>query len=106
MASQQVYIASDPANAQIVKDYLGSYGIHAQMRGYYLWGGMGELPANVYPTLWVADDAQVARARRLVARLEAGATADRPPWQCDQCGESLAGQFDACWRCGAQRDDD
>lgn len=103
MATHKIYIASDPVNAEIVKDYLGAHGIFAEVRGHYLWGGMGELPANAYPTLWVADSADVAPARQLIERFEAGSTATRGAWHCPQCAEQLPGQFEACWRCGARR---
>lgn len=97
--AQKVYTAADPVNAEIVKDYLGAHGIAAHVRGRFLWGGMGELPADVYPTVWIADQDRYTEARALIARFEAGATSERPAWRCPQCGERLPGQFDACWRC-------
>lgn len=102
MSPRKVYIASDPVNAEIVKDHLGSHGIAAQVRGRFLWGGMGELPADVYPTVWVDHGEDYDAARRLIAAFEAGET-DGEPWRCPRCREDLPGQFDACWRCGATR---
>ena len=49
----QVYLAPDPINAEIVKDLLVDHGHEAYVRRAYLWGGVGELPANVYPSVWV-----------------------------------------------------
>lgn len=103
MSQHQIYTASDPANAHIVRDYLAGHGIEAHIRGQFLWGGMGELPANAYPTLWVTDPDQVDPARALIRRFEADDTATRQAWRCGGCGEQLAGQFDACWRCGRNR---
>lgn len=40
---------------------------------------------------------EVAHARNLL--LSAGGE----PWTCAACGERLEGQFDSCWRCGAER---
>ena len=103
MRPRKVYTASDPVNAEIVKDYLGSFGIGAEVRDHYLWGGMGDLPANVYPTVWILRDEDYATARRHIAEFEAGHTRNGPDWRCPGCGERLAGQFTACWRCGAER---
>lgn len=105
MQALQVYLAADPVNAEIAKDYLGSYGIAAHVRSQYLWGGMGQLPADVYPSVWVEDGHDYARACDLIRRFESGAV-DGRPWDCPNCGERLAGPFDACWNCGTLRPDD
>lgn len=102
MNASKVYLAADPVNAEIFKDYLESYGIHAHVREYYLWGGMGDLPANIYPGVWVDDERDHDRARELVTLFEGGGE-NAPAWQCPSCRERLAGQFDACWRCGTTR---
>lgn len=98
MKALQVHLASDPANAEIAKDYLGSYGIAAHVRSQYLWGGM--LPANVSPSVWVDDGEDYERAFALIRDFESGATGGSRPWDCPQCGERLASQFDTCWNCG------
>jgi len=98
----QVYLASDPVNAEIAKDFLGSFGIVAHVRSQYLWGGMGQLPVDVYPSVWVDDGADYDRACELIQRFETGAIGGRP-WDCPQCGERLGGPFDECWRCGTPR---
>lgn len=105
MTAAQVYLAPDPVNAEIAKDYLGSYGISAHVRGQYLWGGIGQLPPDVYPTVWVDDDDDFERARDLIHNFESDAIRGRP-WECPECGERLAGPFDTCWNCGTQRPDD
>ncbi len=76
-----VYEASDPVNAEIVKDYL---------------------PANAYPQICVTRDADAPRARELVTQWERGED-PRPAWTCAGCGEQLAGAFSDCWRCGAEK---
>ncbi len=105
MAASKVYTASDPVNAEIVKDYLGSHGIDAEVRDHYLWGGIGDLPANVYPSVWIHQAEEHTTARRLIADFEAGNTRTGPDWRCPGCGETLAGQFTSCWRCGDVRRD-
>ena len=63
-------------------------------------GGIaGEIPPDqALPEVWIADDAQLAAARRLLAELQ------HPPhrrWTCGACGEAIDGPFEQCWRCGA-----
>jgi hypothetical protein len=102
---REVYLAADPVNAEIVKDYLQGHGIGAIVRGAHLWSGQGELPANAYPGVWVLDDADAARAGRLLAEFENGRSR-QPSWRCPNCDERLAGQFTACWQCGHERPED
>ncbi|ERJ18580.1 Zinc-finger-like domain-containing protein [Salinisphaera shabanensis E1L3A] len=99
MSAREVYLAADPVNAEIAKDVLVNHGIGAHVRNQYLWGGMGDLPANVYPSVWVdeADDYDAARA--LIRDFERGALNDGRPWQCSACGEYLDAQFQQCWNC-------
>jgi len=104
LETRKVYSASDPVNAEIVKDYLRAHGIAARVQEQYLWGGMGQLPADVYPSIWLDDPADYARARELVQEFESGG-ARRPDWRCPRCREHLPGQFEICWQCGAARRD-
>lgn len=99
---REVYQASDPVNAEIVKDYLQGYGIESHVRGATLWGGRGELPADCYPSVWVSQPADFERARLLILQFEAGHTR-ATAWQCANCGERLSGLFTACWNCGGER---
>lgn len=62
--------------------------------------------AEFYPKLWVADDADFARAavvletfRKLPSRKLAGS------WTCPNCGEQLEEQFTSCWSCGTARNE-
>lgn len=103
MPERQVYSAPDPVNAEIVKDYLQGHGIPAEVHGYYLWGGIGQLPPDVYPTVWVRRIRDRQQARDLIRQFEAGTTARGQPWHCPRCDEQLEPQFDTCWRCGANR---
>ncbi|MBR9813670.1 DUF2007 domain-containing protein [bacterium] len=97
-----VYSAADPVNAEILKDYLESYGIDIFVDGAHGWGGRGELAADAYPRLFVKKDIDEARAKTLIAQWEAGDD-PRPDWTCAACGERLAGSFTDCWQCGAER---
>ena len=63
---QPVYEASDILEAHIVKGFLAQWGVEAHISGYYLQGGIGELPVSGLVRLWVADEA-VETARRALA---------------------------------------
>ena len=43
-------------------------------------------------------DAQ--QAREVLKAARARPPASLPPWTCASCGQRVAGQWDACWRCG------
>ncbi|WP_028008392.1 putative signal transducing protein [Solimonas flava] len=96
-----VYAAADPLEAEILRGYLAEHGIAAEVFGAGLWGARGELPADAWPRLVIADGAQVEAARELLRRYEhrrhAAAT-----WVC-VCGERAPVHFEICWACGAER---
>lgn len=102
---RQVYLAADPIQAEIIKDYLAGHGIEAVVQGAMLWGGRGDLPLDAYPSIWVVRDAQAERARRLVMDWERR-DPDADEWHCPRCGEPLPGEFTLCWRCAGQAETD
>jgi hypothetical protein len=105
VSAREVYLAADPVNAEIVKDLLVDKGITAHVRNQYLWGGMGQLPPDVYPEVWIEDPADFERARRIVADFEAGPVESGRTWICPGCGEAVDDQFNACWYCQHPRPD-
>ena len=64
---QPVYQAQDVLEASIVKGLLEQYGIEVYISGFYLQGGVGELPASGNTALWV-DDRQVSEAEEIIER--------------------------------------
>jgi hypothetical protein len=103
---QKLYQASDRIEAQLVSDLLASRHIDNRILGNYLSGAIGELPADLYPTVWVIDDADLPLARELLTRFIADnrERGDASSWVCRDCGELIDGSFDLCWRCGGGRD--
>jgi hypothetical protein len=95
----QLYLAADPIEAEIVKDYLASYGIGVRIFGSSLWGGRGDLPVDPYPRLVLEDARDERRARELLREYE---RRGRSPsiWRCS-CGEPSPLHFELCWSCGA-----
>ena len=90
--------APNLAIATLWADALREDGLAVSVQRQFLAGAAGELPPDqCLPELWVDDDAQLPRARRLLAALQ-----HRPQrqWYC-VCGEFVEGGFEQCWRCGA-----
>jgi hypothetical protein len=100
-----VFTAQMLAMATIMKNVLEANGIECVLRNQLIGAGMGELPPiECWPEVWVVDDADVERARQLIA-----AEADEPspsegePWRCSRCGEQVDAVFAQCWNCSAER---
>ncbi len=53
---QPIYTAKDILEAHILKGYLEQRGISVYVSGFYLQGGIGELPVSGTVQLWVADE--------------------------------------------------
>ena len=80
-------------------------GFGVLLKNAFLGGGAGELPpTDVWPELWVLDDADYDRAMARVQELLAEQTEPAPDWTCPRCGEVIEGQFAQCWNCGAARE--
>jgi len=86
------------AIATLWADVLRSEGVGASVQREFLCAVAGQLPPDqCLPEIWIDDDAQLERARRLLHALQ------HPPqrqWHC-VCGEFVEGGFERCWQCGA-----
>ncbi|MDH1469804.1 DUF2007 domain-containing protein [Shewanella sp. GD03713] len=81
------------------KGLLEACGIHVELRGEALLGGVGELPAGLHNVeLWVRES-QLAKAQAQLSALDVVS----PQWQCVQCHEMNEGNFELCWHCSAER---
>ncbi len=86
-----------------LKNLLAAEGIRCEIRNELLSRLAGEIPfTECAPQLWLADERELERAARIVRDFRR-APAAMPAWKCPNCGESLEGQFSACWRCGTER---
>ncbi|MGQ0528515.1 MAG: putative signal transducing protein [Panacagrimonas sp.] len=92
-----IYIAADPIEAEIVRGLLAAERIECDILGSLLWSGRGEIAADPYPRLVLRDARDEAQARELLREYREGSL--RPAWICG-CGESVPGNFAACWACG------
>jgi len=107
---QRLYQAKDRIEAQFLRDFLDADRIPAIVLGDYLSGAAGDLPADIYPTVWVIEEEDLPRAQASLARFLAGpdrnhAGGARTTWACPGCGESVEPGFDLCWNCGQGRED-
>lgn len=101
---KRLHVARHAPEAHVLRGFLASHGICAEVRGDLLTSGWGELPLDVC-SVWTGDEDH-ARAAELVREFFSGACARRhsgDAWTCPGCGEALEGQFTQCWRCGAAR---
>ncbi len=88
----------------MLTDYLREQGIESVLFGDALSGAAGELPANIFPVLWLVKDEQYQRARRLISEFMAPVReSTEQPWCCPACGESVDPGFDLCWNCATPR---
>ena len=100
-----LYNARHATEAHLIRGYLESQGVEAIVRGEFLAGGVGELPADLCK-VWVVDDLEFARADELLRQFVQGEAASKHAherWRCEPCNEAIEGQFTACWRCGSVR---
>ncbi|PSQ91859.1 MAG: hypothetical protein BRD57_03735 [Proteobacteria bacterium SW_6_67_9] len=96
---RRVYTGDNVFDAQLVSDRLNENGVTATIHGVMLIGGVGELPADTRPSVWIADDADYERARRLIEAFERD-TAGGADWMCPHCDEHNGAAFEGCWACG------
>jgi len=89
--------APNIAIATLWVDLLRQAGFDASLQRYFLGAAAGELPPDqCLPEVWIADRAQEAGARELLAQIQ---SAPQRRWAC-ACGEIVEGGFESCWNCG------
>ena len=102
---RKLYEAADRVEAQMLRDYLEEQGIQSVLLGDTLSGAAGELPANIFPALWLVKDEQYQRARWLIEEfLQPEPQQQGLSWCCPVCGERVDPGFDLCWNCATPRD--
>ncbi len=105
MKKLHTFSLADRAEAGLLKELLEREGIACLIRNEQLFAALGEIPfLECFPELWVVDNEVWPRARLLLdswLKSEEGGL----PWNCPACGETLEGQFGACWNCGTQRNE-
>lgn len=108
IAVRKVHTASTVVEAAHLRSVLEAAGIACFVRNEGLVSAIGELPfVECWPEVWVVHNRDVLEARGLIdSVIRAPALPPGADWICRECGERVEGQFDACWRCSAERDGD
>jgi hypothetical protein len=103
---RKVHSALDPLAVANLRNLLLREGIETEVRTPFLAAASGDLPfTECWSQLWVVNDEDNDRAVELIrAALARRAGAGRP-WKCPGCGETVDGQFEACWQCETARPD-
>lgn len=97
---QRLYAAANLPEAYIVLELLRAAGIEARVFNENAQGGLGEIPfTHAYPELWVLDEADLVRARQVIAEYERSSVGRDVV--CAACGEQNPDSFQICWHCGA-----
>ena len=97
---KRVFSSFNAVLAHHTRNLLEAEGIETEVRNQMLSSAMGELPpAECQAEVWVANDADEARALEALHR----PAPVGPDWTCEDCGERSAPQFTQCWKCGALR---
>ncbi len=99
----RLYLAADRIEAQRLLDLLRYQRIPAVILGDYLSGAVGELPATLFPSVWLLEDGDRHPAERVLAAFLAPPEVSDDPWTCPACGEAVEGCFEVCWNCGTGR---
>jgi hypothetical protein len=94
----------DRPYALLLRERLSGEGIACLLRNDELSTALGEIPfVECFPELWVVDDEVWPRARLLLEKWQEEGVDVGPDWTCANCGERIEGQFQSCWKCGAER---
>lgn len=96
----QVFQGMNPTEPYLLKDWLRSNGVGAEVRGFDLMSALGEVPATFggYPSVWVPPHA-VQQASTLIDQFFQ-ADSEATQWTCHACNENNPGGFGSCWNCG------
>jgi hypothetical protein len=105
MALVRIYEGREAMDAHHVRVILETHGIAATVIGESLRMARAQIPPtlNTQPTVWV-QDTDVAQALAIL-RDVTSENASAPDWVCSSCGETVEGQFSACWNCGTAQPD-
>lgn len=101
---RNVYSHQDHARVGFFKSILDDAGIATFMKND-VSSNTTDIPSLIIaPTLCVVNDEDYNRARDILNSAALPPSQPSVEWQCARCGESVPGNFDTCWNCGATRD--
>lgn len=101
----KLYTAANLPEAYIVLHLLTQARIEAHVFNENAQGALGEIPfTHAYPEVWLVDEADMARARDVVAGYERSSIEGHV--RCPGCGEENPANFQSCWNCGQLLNED
>ena len=96
---QRLYVAAHLPDAWLVRSLLTAAGIRTHLFNEYAQGGLGDLPAaSVYPEIWLDEERDLERARRIIEGYEKKQLTGGSQ-RCPACGEDNPRSFGICWNC-------
>jgi len=102
---KRLVVSQSLIEVESLKELLSTDGILCTIRNQQGSSLAGEVPfVEVFPELWVVNDADVDRAKEILEGQASGDEVGRPMWICAGCGEKHVGLFTACWKCGREND--
>jgi Putative prokaryotic signal transducing protein len=101
---KRIYVAANLPDAHIVLNLVERAGIQVEVINANAQSGVGEMPfTHAYPEVWVMDDNDFSRARKIVTDHE-HMPEQRGVVHCSACGEGNPRNFELCWNCGKPMD--
>jgi hypothetical protein len=94
------HTSADEATLESLKSAMEAEGIRCVVRNELL-----SFATDQGLELWVVDDEDTSRARKIVDSWDVSTAAPPASWVCAQCREAIAGQFTSCWKCGKDREE-
>ena len=97
---------SESGEVYALKSFLEKAEISCLIRNEYLSIATGELPPQeCLLQLWVLNDEDYPGACELVKAWRSSSDETLNQWLCQDCGETIEGQFSSCWKCGKEREE-
>lgn len=84
---------------------LEAEGIRTHLKNQFTSGVWGEIPFVEAIQLWILEDDDQVKAKRLIQQLLSNPEETEPEWTCSRCDSVVDGVFACCWKCNAQRPD-
>jgi hypothetical protein len=101
---KQVFVSQHLFEVEMCKERLEQAGISSLIKNQRTTGLAGEIPfTEVFPELWVVQDEEYDRARRLLDDGLVALPSNQDSWVCQGCDERHESQFAICWKCGLER---
>ncbi len=101
---RKLFVSHNLLEVESLKALLEQGGIQSWIKNQRGSSLAGEVPfAEVFPELWILNDAEYAAAREFLENWRTAQPAESTGWTCSGCGESHEKYFTACWHCGRDR---